>query len=63
MGLQLNQIFVNLPVKDFNKSVAFFTELGFEFNAQFTNENSTCMLIGENIFAMLLARRGFPNIY
>ena len=29
------KIFVNLPVKDLNKSVEFFTKLGFSFNAQF----------------------------
>lgn len=32
------KIFVNLPVKDLNKSVAFFTKLSFTFNAQFTDE-------------------------
>jgi len=61
MGLQVNQVFINLPVKDFTKSVAFFTELGFEFNPQFTNENSTCMIMGENIFAMLLAEEAFQT--
>jgi predicted lactoylglutathione lyase len=61
MGLQANQIFVNLPVKDFTKSVEFFTKLGFEFNPQFTNETSTCMIIGENIFAMLLAEEAFKT--
>ena len=32
------QIYVNLPVKDLNKSVVFFTRLGFKFNPQFTDE-------------------------
>lgn len=44
------QIYVNLPVKDLQKSIAFFTKLGFTFNPQFSNENATCMIIGENIF-------------
>jgi uncharacterized protein len=48
------QIFVNLPVKDLNKSIEFFTKLGFTFNQQFTDQNATCMIVGENIFAMLL---------
>jgi uncharacterized protein len=59
-----NQIFVNLPVKDLNRSVEFFTRLGYTFNAQFTDENATCMIIGENIFAMLLVEdyfRTFTN--
>ena len=47
------KIFVNLPVKDLNKTVEFFTKLGFTFNPQFTNENATCMIIGEDIFVML----------
>jgi uncharacterized protein len=53
------QIFINLPVKDLNKSVAFFTELGFTFNPQFTDENATCMIISDNIFVMLLVENFF----
>jgi uncharacterized protein len=55
------QIFVNLPVKDLNKSVEFFTKLGYEFNPQFTDENATCMLVGENIFVMLLVEKYFKT--
>ena len=55
------QIFVNLPVKDLNKTKEFFTELGFAFNPQFTDENAACMIIGENIFAMLLVEKFFKN--
>jgi predicted lactoylglutathione lyase len=35
------KIFVNLPVKDLSRTVAFFTKLGFTFNPQFTDENAT----------------------
>lgn len=49
-----NQIFLNLPVADLKKSMAFFTALGFTFNHQFTDDTAACMIIGENIFAMLL---------
>lgn len=49
-----NQIFVNFPVKDLNKSIEYFKQLGYTFNPQFTDETATCMIIGENIFAMLL---------
>jgi predicted lactoylglutathione lyase len=55
------QIFINLPVKDLSKTIDFFTKLGFTFNPQFTDENATCMIIGENIFAMLLVERFFKG--
>ena len=55
------QIFVNLPVKDLQRSIDFFTGLGFTFNPQFTDENATCMIIGENIFAMLLVETFFKT--
>ena len=55
------QIFVNLPVKDLNRSVAFFTSLGYSFNPQFTNDKATCMIVGENIFVMLLVESFFQT--
>ena len=55
------QIYVNLPVKDLNKSIAFFTQLGYKFNPQFTNEKATCMIIGEGIFVMLLVEGFFKT--
>lgn len=48
------KIFVNLPVQDLEKSKKFFTELGYSFNPQFTNENAACLVITEDIYAMLL---------
>ncbi|WP_313799588.1 VOC family protein [Cytobacillus sp.] len=61
MGLQARQLYLNLPVKDLNKSVEFFTQIGFEFNQQFTDENATCMVINENTFVMLLAEDFFKT--
>lgn len=55
------QIFVNLPVKDLEKSKAFFSALGFSFNEQFTNEKGACLIIGENIYAMLLVEEFFKS--
>lgn len=55
------KIFVNLPVKDLDRSVAFFTKLGFSFNPQFTDEKATCMIISENIFVMLLVEPFFET--
>ena len=54
-----SQIFVNLPVKDLDKTIEFFKKLGFEFNPQFTDENATCMIVNENIFVMLLVEKFF----
>jgi len=55
------KIFVNLPVKDLNKSIDFFAKLGFEFDPQFTNENATCMIVGKDIFIMLLVEKFFKT--
>lgn len=57
----INSIFVNLPVKSLKTSVDFFTALGFKFNPQFTDEKSTCMLVGENIYVMLLEHEKFSG--
>lgn len=57
----VKQIFINLPVKDLQKSITFFTALGFTFNPQFTDENATCMILGENMFAMLLVEPYFAS--
>ena len=55
------KIFVNLPIKDMERSQAFFRALGFSFNPQFTNEQGACMVIGEDIFAMLLVEPFFQT--
>jgi predicted lactoylglutathione lyase len=55
------QIFINLPVQDLKRSMAFFEGLGFGFNPQFTNEQGACMVVGDNIFAMLLDREFFKT--
>ena len=55
------QIFVNLPVKDLEKSEAFFTSLGYHFNPQFTNEQGACLVLGENLYSMLLVESFFQT--
>ncbi len=57
----INSIFVNLPVKSLKTSVDFFAALGFKCNPQFTDETSTCMLVGENIYVMLLEHEKFSG--
>ena len=55
------QIFVNLPVKNLARSIEFFTRLGYSFNPQFTNKNATCMIVGDDIFVMLLVEEFFKT--
>ena len=55
------QIYINLPVRDLAASTAFFKRLGFDFNPQFSNDQAACMVIGENIYAMLLVHDFFKN--
>jgi len=57
----VTKIFINLPVRDLNNTIDFFTKLGFKFNPQFTDENATCMIVGEDIFVMLLVEKFFKT--
>jgi predicted lactoylglutathione lyase len=56
-----SKIFVNLPVKDLDKSKEFFGKLGYSFNPQFTDENAASMVISEEIYAMLLTEPFFKT--
>lgn len=58
------QIYVNLPVKDLERSKAFFGALGFSFNPQFSDQNAACMIVSSDIYVMLLTEpffQGFTN--
>lgn len=55
------QIYVNLPVQDLTRSKAFFTELGFGFESQFTNDAGACMIVGDSIYVMLLVESFFKT--
>ena len=55
------KIFVNLPVKDLNKSMAFFKSLGWTFNPQFTDDTAACLVISDDIYAMLLTHDKFKQ--
>lgn len=55
------KIFVNLPVKDLNKSMEFYGKLGYSFNKQFTDDTAACMVITEDIYAMLLTHPKFKD--
>jgi uncharacterized protein len=55
------KIFVNLAVKDLDRSVGFFEELGFSFDPQFTDETATCMIVSDDAFVMLLVEDRFKD--
>ena len=55
------QIFVNLPVRELERSKAFFSKLGFKFNTEFTNDKGACMVVEENIYVMLLTEPFFKS--
>ena len=55
------QIIVNLPVKNLDKSIAFFKALGFKVNSQFTDQTAACMVISDDIYAMLLTHAKFKE--
>ncbi len=59
------QIFINMHVKDLDKSKAFFQQLGYSFNPQFTDATAACLVISDTIYAMLLTteamNRFIPN--
>ena len=58
----INSLFLNLPISNLDKSVEFFGGLGFKFNPQFTDEQSTCMIVSDNIFVMLLEHDKFKSL-
>lgn len=55
------KIFVNLPVKDLERSVGFFRKVGFEFDPRFTDETAACMIVSEDSFVMLLTEAKFKE--
>ncbi|MDQ3038400.1 MAG: glyoxalase/bleomycin resistance/extradiol dioxygenase family protein [Pseudomonadota bacterium] len=54
-------LYVNLPVKDLERSVDFFAALGFSFNPMFTDENAAALIINDNTSVMLLAESFFAT--
>ena len=56
-----HKLFVNIPVTDLQRTIAFFEALGFAFNPQFTDATATCMLVGEDAYFMLLTRERFAG--
>jgi len=57
----MRKIFVNLAVRDLNRSIEFFSKLGFEFNPKFTDDNAVCMIVNPDACVMLLAEPFFKG--
>jgi uncharacterized protein len=55
------KIFVNIPVTDLNKSIAFYSALGFTQNLQFSDHTAACMVISEENYVMLLTHEKFTG--
>lgn len=55
------KIFVNIAVKDLQKSMTFWKALGYSFNQQFTDETAACLVFSEDIYAMLLTHAKFKE--
>ena len=53
------KVFVNLPVQDLSRAKEFFGKLGFDFNAQFTDDTGACMVVSEHAYVMLLTHPKF----
>jgi len=56
-----SKLFVNLAVKHLDKSIEYFTQLGYTFNPKFTDKTATCMIFNENTYFMLLSEEKFKS--
>lgn len=54
-------IFVNLPCRDIEASRAFYKGLGFDFNPQFSDEETTCVVVSDTIYFMIMSHAKFAG--
>ena len=59
MSTKANSIYINLPVKDLNKTREFWTALGFSFNEKFSDSNAICLILNEGIMYAMLLKHDF----
>jgi len=59
--MKINQIYVNLPVKDIQKTKEFWTNIGFSINEQITDEKAVCVMMSDNIQVMFLTEEFFQT--
>ena len=55
------QVYINLPVADLPKSIAFFKALGFSENPQFNDGTGTCIVVSDTIYVMLCTHARFRD--
>lgn len=55
------KVFINLAVKDLDRSKEFFTALGYTFNEKFTNDKGACLVVSDSIYVMLLTEDFFQT--
>ena len=56
-----SDVYINLPVKSLPDARTFFESMGYSFNPQMSNDHGACLVLGEHIFAMLLAEKFFAG--
>lgn len=60
--MKVKSIYVNLPIKNLEKTREFWTKLGFSFNEQFSDEKALCLVLNEGqIYAMLITHEFFST--
>lgn len=60
--MKVKSIFVNLPIKDLNRTRDFWTKLGFSFNEEFSDDRALCLVLNEgNMYSMLITHEMFST--
>jgi predicted lactoylglutathione lyase len=57
----MKQLFINLPVKNLDASMHFYTQLGFTVNPLFTFDNQKCMVWSDHVYLMLQSYEMFQS--
>ena len=60
--MKAKSIYINLPIKDLNKTKDFWTKLGFSFNEQFSDDKALCLVLSEGLmYSMLVTHELFST--
>ncbi|MCJ8154736.1 glyoxalase/bleomycin resistance/extradiol dioxygenase family protein [Chryseobacterium sp. SSA4.19] len=59
--MKINQIYVNLPVKDVQKTKEFWMKVGFSINDQMTDDRAVCVAMSDNMYVMFLTEEHFQT--
>lgn len=55
------QVFLNLPVRDVQRSIDFFKLIGFTFDERFAEERSACVVVNDSTRVVLIDARRFGD--